>query len=289
MILLTGANGQLGRELLQNSQAKDCQMQALAREDLDITNRDHVVSLVNKYCPDVVINTAAYTAVDRAESERDKAFAVNAQGAGYVAEAANSVGARLIHISTDYVFNGKKNGPYRASDTPAPLNVYGHSKWEGEKIVLRIAADAMIIRTSWLYSIYGANFVKTILRLASEKEEISVVSDQIATPTWAKGLADVIWNYVTGTNVSGIHHWRDEGVASWYDFAVAIVEEAQLIGLVDHNVTIRPISTKEYPLAAERPFCSILHKDTIIGNDTPKDLHWRVSLRKMLNDYRERS
>lgn len=287
-VLVTGVNGQLGRELLRSPYAKNYQIEALSKGELNITDRDLVFSHIAELRPNVIINTAAYTAVDQAESEKDKAFAVNAYGAGNIAEAAAVVSARLVHVSTDYVFDGRKNRPYEAIDLPAPLNVYGHSKWEGEKQVLEAAPElAMIIRTSWMYSVFGTNFVKTILRLIAEREEIAVVSDQVGTPTWAKGLADVIWRSVSGKKFSGIYHWRDEGVASWYDFAVAVMEEAHSVGLVDRKVKIRPVTTEEYPVAAVRPCYNVLRKDRSIGGGALVDLHWRASLRKMLDDYRD--
>jgi dTDP-4-dehydrorhamnose reductase len=286
-ILITGANGQLGRELLRNKPGAIGQVQAFSREDLDITRRDQCVSRVNEIHPDLIINTAAYTAVDRAEDEKDKAFAVNAAGAGYVAEAAAKIGARIIHISTDYVFDGGRGRPYAPDDKPNPLNIYGDSKWQGEQQVLEAAPGmATIVRTSWLYSVFGNNFIKTMLGLMNEKDEISVVADQVGTPTWASGLARTIWNYAAADGVHGIFHWRDDGVASWYDFAVAILEEARSIGLINREVAIRPVTTDEYPLAARRPFYSVLAKDRSIGGKNLPNRHWRASLREMLDDYK---
>ncbi len=281
--LITGAGGQLGQELARSVPA-DIELFTFDSRRLDITNQDNVARIVTDVCPNWIINTAAYTAVDKAESEPEKAFAVNAAGAGNVAEAASIVGARIIHISTDFVFDGKANTPYKESDTPNPMSVYGKSKLEGERRLFDQAGDkAIIIRSSWIYSQYGNNFVKTMLRLMKERDSLGVVIDQVGTPTWAGGLAKTIWKIVFNNDVAGLFHWSDLGVASWYDFAIAISEEASQVGLLKREIPIRPISAHEYPTPASRPKFSVLDKSllaSVIGGEST--VHWRKNLKEML-------
>ncbi len=252
-ILITGANGQLGWEL-QRTGPDGWEILALNRAELDITDSAAVASAFQKHQPDLVINTAAYTAVDKAESEKDKAYNVNATGAANIARAAEDFQARLIHISTDFVFDGTKSRPYLPGDKPNPINVYGSSKLQGEQAVLNETKDkALILRTGWVYSSHGSNFVKTMLKLLAERDEIRVVADQVGTPTWAGDLAKAIYQFATIPDAHGIYHWTDAGDASWYDFAVAIQEEAHELGLLHHLIPIIPIRTEDYPTAAKRP------------------------------------
>ncbi len=285
-VLITGANGQVGWELQRTAPA-DIEIIALDRASLDISDQDRVNKLVAELAPDVVINAAAYTPVDKAEQEPELAFAINATGAGYLARASFEQKARFIHISTDFVFDGTKGSPYFSDDTPNPLGVYGASKLKGEQLVSEFTkGQAVILRTAWVYSTHGHNFVKTMLRLLKERAELNVVVDQIGTPTWAKELARIIWMMAAKPNVQGIFHWTDAGVASWYDFAVAIKEEALMIGLLDVHIEIAPIPSESYPLPAPRPSLSVLDKSSIYEllecGFTPQ--HWRVSLREMLKE-----
>jgi len=279
-ILIVGMGGQLGFEL-KRSCPGDCCLVAPTEAELDITDRAAVISCITAEMPAVIINCAAYTAVDKAESDADKAFAVNHTGPQYLAEAAKAVDALLVHISTDFVFSGNQGRPYRPDDQPDPLSVYGRSKLAGEQAVLASGARASIIRTAWLYSAHGNNFVKTMLRLMGERDSLGVVADQTGTPTWAASLAELIWRLID-KNAAGIFHWSDAGTASWYDFAVAIYEEATSLGLLNRPVQIKPITTANYPTPAARPAFSVLDKTAAYAAAGLEPVHWRTNLRKML-------
>lgn len=281
-ILITGANGQLGRSLRETAPASH-QIVALDRAQLDIADADAVTAAMRNAAPDVVINAAAYTAVDKAETERDQAFAINAVGPEHLARAAKENGARLIHISTDFVFDGKKSTPYQPDDAPNPLCVYGASKAEGEARVQSVLCErALIVRTSWVYAREGNNFVNTMLRLMQTKPALNVVADQIGTPTWAISLARYLWLATAHPEHNGTHHYSDAGVASWYDFAVAIQEESLAAGLLEKAVPIRPIANEEYPQTAKRPTYSVLDKRSANQSFGTEPLHWREALRRML-------
>jgi dTDP-4-dehydrorhamnose reductase len=285
-VLITGSSGQLGWEL-QRTVPDGYKVSAFGHTKLDITDAsavDHAMSDLN---PDLVINAAAYTAVDKAEEETGKAYAVNAQGAAIIATAAANSNARLIHLSTDFVFDGLQTTPYQPDDKPHPICVYGSSKLEGEKQVADIFPGALIIRTGWLYSAHGHNFAKTMINLINNREELTVVADQIGTPTWAKELAKAIWNVAEKKDMKGIYHWTDSGVASWYDFAVAIQEEALETGVIKKTIPIYPIRTADYPTPAKRPPYSVLDKTATWNTLGYKANHWRINLRKMLKELGE--
>lgn len=283
-ILLTGAGGQLGQEL-QRSVPDTVQLHALDSKTLDVTDKEAVQNAFEQFCPDVVINAAAYTAVDKAEEERERAFAVNAEAPRFIAEACRGTACRIIHISTDFVFDGQKSSPYRPDDATNPLSVYGASKLDGEQSLLQLAPEnSVIIRTSWLYSALGNNFVKTMLRLMAEREQLGVIADQVGTPTHAKGLAETIWTYVEKGGQPGIYHWSDAGVASWYDFAVAIMEEGVAAGLLQNSIDVRPLQTSDYPTPAQRPPYSVMDKRAIWSQLEIEPVHWRVALRQMLRE-----
>jgi dTDP-4-dehydrorhamnose reductase len=278
-VLVTGADGQLGRALQQSAPAA-VEVIALGRRGLDLTDRAAIVGTVAHHRPDLIFNAAAYTAVDRAESEESAARLINATAVGELARATASTGARFVHVSTDFVFDGASGRPYRPKDPTGPLGVYGRTKLEGEQAA---GPDALIIRTSWVYAPAGTNFVRTMLRLMGERPELDVVADQIGSPTYAPGLASALWALAL-QDVRGILHYTDSGVASWYDFAEAIQEEALAIGLLDRAATIKPIATEDYPTPARRPSFSVLDKaDTwrLLGGAAP---HWRVNLRTMLGE-----
>lgn len=283
-VLVTGAHGQLGQELAATVPG-GYKLHALGRQDLDVGDPHAVAEWIKLYRPGLVINAAGYTAVDRAESDRDAAFRTNCLAPGYLAESVSQIGGRLIHISTDYVFDGTQGRPYRPDDTPRPLSVYGETKLGGERRVLQaLGQRALVMRTSWVYSGHGNNFVRTMIKPMREREEVSVVSDQIGTPTWARGLAQTIWIAAGRPELHGIYHWTDAGVASWYDFAVAIQEEAIARGLLSRGVTIVPIRTEDFPATAARPLYSVLDK-----RDTWRELglvpqHWRTALRVMIQE-----
>ena len=282
-VLLLGAQGQVGWEL-QRSRPASVELCALGRRDLDILDAAQVREMAESFRPDAIINAAAYTAVDRAESESALAYAVNRDGATHCSLAARACGARLIHLSTDFVFAGTQATPYAPDAPPAPLGVYGASKAEGERQVQATLGDtALILRTAWVYSAHGSNFVKTMLRLLAERDVLRVVGDQIGTPTWAAGLARAIWSSLDHPAFTGIQHWTDAGVASWYDFAVAIQEEAVAAGRLHRAIPIEMIPTSAYPTPARRPACAILDKTasyTALGAAP----HWRVALRRMLTE-----
>jgi dTDP-4-dehydrorhamnose reductase len=283
-ILITGANGQLGWELRRSAPAA-VEVVAYSSGELDITNGALTEEIVARQRPAVIINAAAYNAVDKAESEAERAFAVNRDGVDNLAAAATVVGARIIHISSDFVFAGGQSRPYRPDDTASPCGVYGESKLAGERVLLAKYGNYAIIRTAWVYSAHGGNFVKTMLRLMAERD-LGVVADQIGTPTWAHGLARALWQTVD-MGLTGLYHWTDAGVASWYDFACAIQEEALALGILSRAVAIKPLSSRDYPTPARRPSYSVLDKSTlwkILGSAAP---HWRVSLRKMLRELRD--
>jgi dTDP-4-dehydrorhamnose reductase len=280
--LITGAGGQLGQELLATVPdgwtAVGC-----SSAELDVTRPELVADVLARQRPALVINAAAYTGVDAAEREKQRAEAVNALGAAHLAEGARRVGARLIQVSTDFVFDGLQGRPYLPEDAPDPLGVYGLTKLTGEREAARLSGgEALILRTAWLYSGRGRNFVLTMLGLMRERDTLGVVSDQIGTPTWSRGLAEAIWSAAGRPEMRGIHHWTDAGVASWYDFAVAIQEDALALGLLTRQVSIRPLRTVDFPTAARRPLYSVLDKTATwatLGATAP---HWRANLRSML-------
>jgi len=280
-VLLVGGNGQLGRAL-QLTKPRGSRLESPDSKTLNLLNWSDIRHHVNRSAPDIIINTSGFTSVDQAESEPKEAFAVNGKGAGALAEAAVGAGARVIYISTDYVFDGRQSTPYKTADAPRPINVYGASKLDGERQVRRAADNALIIRTAWLYSAYGHNFVKTMLRLMNDRDRLEVVADQIGTPTWAWGLAEVVWQAIE-QNLAGLYHWTDDGVASWFDLAVAVYEEARDLGLLPRPVSIRPIRSEEYRAAARRPAYSVLDKNDLSQALGWGPCHWRQNLRRMLS------
>jgi len=255
-----------------------------SHQDLDIADASAVSHYVNRHKPDVIINAAAYTAVDRAESEPDLARRINAEGPRHLAEAARASGARLIHISTDFVFDGAASAPYLPDAATNPLNVYGATKLAGERGVLETLPErSTVLRTAWVYAAEGSNFVRTMLRVMKAHGSARVVADQVGTPTAARALATVLWRIAAEPDITGIHHWTDAGTASWYDFAVAVAEEGALLGLVGADVTVTPISTAEYPTPARRPSYSVLDKRSLTSRGFAQ-LHWRKQLRSVLRE-----
>lgn len=283
-ILITGANGQLGRALQQTAPG-NLDLLPVDRTGLDITDPKVVAETIRRETPNLIINAAAYTAVDKAESEPEQAYAVNATGPKNLARAAQAAGARLIHISTDFVFDGAQSRPYRPDDPINPLCIYGASKAEGESRVREVLGDdALIVRTSWVYAKEGDNFVNTMLRLMQSRPALTVVADQIGTPTWAISLARFLWLAVAHPGVNGVHHYSDAGVASWYDFAVAIQEEALATGLLEQAVPVTPIASDEYPQTARRPRFSVLDKSETHAAFGFDAAHWRENLRAALRE-----
>lgn len=279
-VLITGAGGQLGRAL-QRSVPVNVQCIALGRAELDVIDTGAIAQALDTHAPHAVINAAAYTAVDKAEADAEAATRLNATAPGLLAEATAQCGIRLLHVSTDFVFDGNSSRPYRPGDATNPLNVYGRTKRAGEQVVLAAQPEALVLRTAWVYGAEGSNFVKTMLRLMAAREELGVVADQIGTPTSADGLAQALWRALE-RELSGIHHWTDAGVASWYDFAVAIAEEATAIGLLAKIPRIKPIATADYPTPARRPAFSVLDKTATWAALDTTPTHWRVALRDVL-------
>ena len=281
-VIITGSRGQLGYELIRTAPV-GASILGIDLPETDICDVSKLTEVVTQFQPSLIINAAAYTAVDQAESKVDLAFAVNSLAARHIATIARTQGCRLIHISTDFVFDGLIGRAYLPSDAVSPLSVYGRSKADSEAHVLREhPANTIVIRTAWVYSAHGANFVKTILRLLRERDQLKVISDQIGTPTWAGSLAQCMWTFANRAE-TGIWHFTDAGIASWYDFAVAIAEEAHRIGLVPEMKPIIPITTAEFPTPAQRPSFSVLDKSMtrpISGQAT----HWRENLKKMLSE-----
>lgn len=283
-VLLTGSSGQLGTALRRLA-PPDFEIVAFDRAQLDVRNASHVGELVRQFQPDVLINAAAYTSVDRAESEETLAFEVNADAPRLLAEAVVTVDARLIHVSTDFVFAGDRPVPYGPDAETKPLSEYGRSKLAGEHAVARtLGKSGTIVRTSWLYAPHGRNFVLAMLRLLETRDSVGVVYDQVGSPTWASSVARAIWALCRRPDVHGIQHWADDGVASWYDFAVAIQEEALQRGLLEQRVPIRAIRSSEYPTLAVRPAYSVLDKSRTVAALGFGPPHWRDNLRAMLDE-----
>ncbi|HHJ34601.1 MAG TPA: dTDP-4-dehydrorhamnose reductase [Gammaproteobacteria bacterium] len=280
-ILVTGANGQLGRETVLALQEDDEVLLAIGREELDFSRSDQVAEAIADYAAEWVINCAAYTQVDKAEEEYELAFTINRDAARAVAKGVKLSGGRLLHISTDFIFGGEQSSPYKENDTASPLGVYGQSKLEGEQAVREVLPEALILRTAWVYGVQGHNFVKTILRLASERETLRVVDDQIGTPSWTGDIVRAIRSLIK-TEATGTYQFTNEGVASWYDFAMEIVASAKQLGFPVMAKTIQPIPTEEFPLPAKRPAYSVMSKVKIRAVLDHQIPHWRTSLHAML-------
>ncbi|MCP2727419.1 dTDP-4-dehydrorhamnose reductase [Symplocastrum sp. BBK-W-15] len=289
-ILLTGIGGQLGGELQQILTPLG-EVTGVNRQSLDLAQPTQIRQIIGEVKPDIIVNAAAYTAVDKAETEIELANAINGNAPTIMAEEAHKLGAAIIHVSTDYVFDGQKNTPYKEDDTTNPINAYGRSKLLGEEGVKSHCHRYIILRTAWVYSCYGnGNFVKTMLRLGAEREEIRVVVDQVGTPTWTRDIAQAILqlgkkitlDIPDNSSLTGIYHFTNSGAISWYDFAVSIFEEAEKLGFPLKVQRVIPITTSEYPTPAARPAYSVLSNQKIskiLGNNLP---YWRNGLRQML-------
>ena len=277
-ILITGGAGQLGSELRDLYQGReDVETFFVDREELALDDIDGIIDGLRSYSPDIIIHGGAYTAVDRAETEIEIANKVNHLASGEIAKYCKQYGAKLLAISTDYVFDGNSSTPLDENTVVSPINVYGETKLKGEQAIQANLPDAIIIRTAWVYSAYGHNFVKTMIRLMGERDEISVISDQIGSPTYALDLAKVIINVIDGQNwLSGIYHFSNEGEISWFDFAVAIKEIKNL------DCIINAIPTSAYPTQAKRPKFSLLDKTKIKSTFGVEVPFWKDSLKEML-------
>lgn len=283
-VLLIGAKGQVGQEL-QVTLPQLGEVISIGREELDLTNSEKIGQLIREIHPDYLVNASAYTAVDKAETEPDLAYSINAIAPKIMAEAAEKIKAKFLHISTDYVFDGRKNTPYLETDLTNPLGVYGQSKLRGEEEIKTVNSQAIILRTAWVYGSYGkSNFVKTMLRLGKEREELKVVVDQVGSPTWAKDIATAITQLlINADNSAGIYNFTNSGVASWFDLTKAIFEEAKISGIPLKIQRVIPITTAEYPTPAVRPAYSVLSGQKISQQLGYIPTYWRDSLKAMLN------
>jgi dTDP-4-dehydrorhamnose reductase len=273
-VLITGGGGQLGRALFETIKASH-EVVRLPKEKMDITNEDNVEAVLENNCPEYVFHSAAYTAVDQCETEQAKAFQVNSLGALTIAKACKKIGSKMIYISSDYVFDGMKTTPYKETDIPNPKSIYGLSKWLGEELVLQTLAESYVVRTSWLYGHGGKNFVNTMLKFATSKKEVKVVSDQVGSPTYINDLADVLVQLIQ--KPYGIYHVSNNGQCSWYQFAKTIYE---YVG-TDSNL-VQPITTREYGAPAPRPAFSLLNLNKLELNDISKPRPWNNALKVYL-------
>jgi len=291
-ILLTGLNGQVGQEL-QRTLAPLGEVIGVGRETMDLAQATSIRQAISEARPDVIVNAAAYTAVDKAETETELAHSINGIAPQIMAEEAQRLGAALFHISTDYVFDGRKNTPYLEDDAPNPIGAYGKSKLVGEEGIRKTCDRYIILRTAWVYGTYGkSNFVKTMLRLFASRDEVRVVADQVGTPTWASDIASAIATLLPQlcpeqpqeSPLTGIYNFTNSGMSSWYDFAIAIFEEAKQLGFPLKVQRIVPITTSEYPTPALRPAYSVLSGKKVsaaLGTHPP---YWRDGLRQMLGE-----
>jgi dTDP-4-dehydrorhamnose reductase len=284
-VLVLGGGGQVGSAVIRAT-PEPHQVIAKTHSQLDITDEIATEHMLVDAGVDWIVNAAAYTAVDLAEQQPAQAAAVNDAAVGALARAAAEAGCRLLHLSTDFVFDGESNRAYLPTDAAHPLSVYGATKLAGEHKVLHSGSEGIVLRTAWVYAAAGRNFVLTMLRLMRERERVEVVCDQIGAPTWAQGLAHAIWDLMQAEAPAGVHHWTDLGVASWYDFAVAIQDEALARGLLTRAATIAPITSAEYPTRARRPAFSVLDTRATRALVRTPAVHWRHHLRKMLDELR---
>jgi dTDP-4-dehydrorhamnose reductase len=282
-IIVIGKSGQLAWELSQFS-SPEHEILCLGRNDIDLQNIAAITHSLQLHKAVGVINAAAYTGVDKAESDVDKAYALNGKAVGNLAQACKNLSLAFVHISTDFVFHGDKGAPYLPEDEIRPLGVYGASKAQGEQLITQVYPErSTIIRTSWVYSTHGNNFVKTMLNLMNTKPELGIISAQIGSPTYAKGLAAACIASLT-QHVIGIHHYTDTGVASWFDFAVAIQNMGYELGLLAKKIPIKPITTAQYPTPAKRPHYSVLDKSSLmLALPELSFVHWQAQLATMMH------
>jgi dTDP-4-dehydrorhamnose reductase len=281
-ILVTGCNGQIGYELQRLSEQSEHDWLCLDRAGLDISDQVSVNKVVVDFSPDIVINAAAYTAVDKAESEVDLALAVNARGPEYLAKACQNIDAALIHISTDYVFSGDKTEPYAETDTTGPTGVYGQSKLAGERAVIEHCAKHIILRTAWVFGEHGNNFVKTMRRLGAERDELGIVDDQFGSPTSARGIAEACLNIAEQLDSNpqwGIYHYSGAPYVSWFEFAHEIFEESAAAGRLAKAPKLKALTTEQFPTPAKRPANSKLNCQKIqnVFGISPDDWQTRLS------------
>ncbi len=258
-VLVTGADGQLGYDVVKKLKELDIEHIGVDKEDFDLTNEKETKEFILDYQPDLIVHCAAFTDVDQAEIDKELCYQVNVEGTKYVAETAKELNAKMLYISTDYVFDGQGEEPFKVTDQPNPINYYGETKYHGEQKVQNLLDEFFIVRTSWVFGEHGDNFVKTMLRLAKERDEISVVADQYGSPTYTRDLAELIIDMIK-TDKYGIYHVTNGGYCSWYEFAKEIFKAA------DIEVEVKPISSNEFETNAKRPYNSKLSKQSLINN-----------------------
>ncbi len=285
-VLITGAKGQVGAELVQTTPA-DFTVIALGSKQLDITNLVQVKAVVTEHQPDLIINAAAYTAVDKAESDIEQAYAVNEKGVEWLARAAEEADIPLFHISTDYVFDGQASQPYKETDSVNPKSVYGASKLAGEQVLAKILSKHIILRTSWVFGAVGNNFVKTMLRLGKERDELSVVSDQYGCPTSASSIANILWllvvKYIQEKSLPwGIYHFSNSPACTWHEFACKVFEQAVKTGTLNKAPLVKAITTADYPTPAKRPAWSVLSSRRVENLLGVKGTLWKTELKPLL-------
>jgi dTDP-4-dehydrorhamnose reductase len=285
-VLVTGSAGQLGQDFCDVLRRQGVDFLAPDIDQMDFLQPESIREGIQAAAPQWVVNCAAYTQVDKAEEDRERAFMINRDAAHVMAESAQAVDAAVLQVSTDFVFSGQHEQPYLETDATGPLSVYGQSKQEGEAAVLKACLNSIVLRTAWLYGARGQNFVKTMLHLASERDEIRVVADQVGAPTWTRDLADAMWQLMQKEQ-TGLVHYCNEGQASWYEFACAIIEEAKALGYPLKVEHVTPITTSEYPTPATRPAYSVLSREKIQALLDKPIPHWRQSLGLMLKELQQ--
>ncbi|MBO9131518.1 dTDP-4-dehydrorhamnose reductase [Bacillus sp. 165] len=276
-VVVTGANGQLGKDVLKVLTSCDCEVYPITREILDITDEQSVLAYMDKIQPNIILHGAAYTNVDAAESDQETAYKVNALGTKYLAQAAGKLGAKILYISTDYVFNGTATEPYETESPTNPIGVYGQTKLEGEKFVQEYAEKFFIVRTAWVFGVHGNNFVKTMMRLGKDRGEVGVVHDQIGSPTYTVDLAHFMVELMK-TEKYGIYHATNDGQCSWYEFALEIFKQTR------RNVKVTPLTTNEFPRPAKRPKYSVLSKKKIKEEGLTPLKNWKEALSTYLKE-----
>jgi dTDP-4-dehydrorhamnose reductase len=286
-ILVTGAKGQVGSELIQQGKKLGLQMLATDRAELDITQQHQVNRFIRVQQPDIIINAAAYTAVDRAESEPELAYATNRDGAAYLAQACADNHIPLLHLSTDYLFDGNKQGGYSETDLPNPRSIYGKSKLEGERAIESILTQHLILRVSWVFGAKDTNFVKTMLRLGREQDVLKVVADQRGGPTWSGDIAAILLNLVKRWRAGeaipwGTYHFSGQPATTWHTFAEAIFEQAEILGMLNKQPKVDPITSAEYPTTASRPLNTVFDCHKIAQELGIAQPDWRVGLKDVL-------
>ncbi|CAM4397502.1 dTDP-4-dehydrorhamnose reductase [Saccharibacillus endophyticus] len=279
-VLVTGASGQLGRDVVMLLNESGHEVKGCGRSELDIADQQQCEKVIGEYRPEAIIHCAAYTAVDAAEEDVDGAYCINTSGTRNIAVAAENVGAKFVYISTDYVFDGQADRPYREYDNTSPQTVYGESKRAGEVLTQTLSSKYFIVRTSWVYGQYGSNFVKTMLKLGAEKDSLSVVHDQIGSPTYTVDLARFLLQLIQ-TEKYGIYHASNSGHCSWHEFAQAIFQTAGL------QVNVLPVTTEQFPRPAKRPAYSVMDHTAIRANDLQDLPHWRDGLRRFLAEVKQ--